>query len=148
MKKLLKFAVCLALLVMVVALLTGCADKATGGGWFLDRDGCCPAENKVTFGFNVQRVDGCVYKGQLQAVNHETKEKFHMNEITLMSQVWFDTIDFVGQDKEDRWVNVSVTDMGEPGASEGDYITILHEEYGLWAGSLEGGNIQLHEEKD
>ena len=77
MKKFLKYAVCLALLVMVVALLTGCADKATGGGWFYAG---CKGEDKVTFGFNVQRVDECVYKGQLQAVNHETKEKFHWRE--------------------------------------------------------------------
>jgi len=146
MKKLLKYAVCLAMLVMVLALLTGCADKATGGGLFYA--GCGEEKEKVTFGFNVQRVDGCVYKGQLQAVNHETKQKFHMDEITLMSQVWFDTIDFVGQDKDDRWVNVTVTDKGEPGASEGDWISILHQDYGLWAGPLEGGNIQLHEEKD
>ena len=144
MKKLLKYAVCLAMLVMVLALLTGCADKATGGGWFYE---VCDG-NKVTFGFNVQRVDECVYKGQLQAVNHETKDKIHINEITLMSQVWFDTIDFVGKDKGDRWVNVTVTDKGEPGASEGDWIVIIHEEYGIWAGSLEGGNIQLHEAKD
>ena len=144
MKKFLKYAACLAMLVMVLALFTGCADKATGGGWFYE--GC--EENKVTFGFNARQVEECVYKGQFQAVNHGTGEKFHMGEIIIAEQVWFDTIDFAGQDKGGSFVNVIVTDKGEPGASEGDWIAIFHEEYGLWEGSLEGGNIQLHEAKD
>jgi len=144
MKKLLKYTACLAMLVMVLALFTGCADKATGGGWFYE---VCDG-NKVTFGFNAQRVEECVYKGQFQAVNHGTREKFHMNEITFLEPLSYVTVNFTGQDKDDYWVNVTVTDLGEPGASEGDSIIILHQEYGIWAGSLEGGNIQLHEEKD
>ena len=144
MKKLLKYTACLAMLVMVLALFTGCADKATGGGWFYE--GC--EDNKVTFGFNAQRVEECVYKGQFQAVNHGTGEKFHMNEIVFLEPLSYVTVNFTGQDKDDNWVNVTVTDLGEPGASEGDSILILHQVYGMWAGSLEGGNIQLHEEKD
>lgn len=145
MKKLLKYTACLAMLVMVLALFTGCADKATGGGWFYEG---CKEENKVTFGFNAQRVEKGVYKGQFQAVNHGTKQKFHMSEIILLEPLSDVTVNFLGQDKNENWVDVTVTDMGEPGASEGDWIVIIHEEYGIWAGSLEGGNIQLHEEKD
>jgi len=147
MKKLLKYTACLAMLVMVLALFTGCADKATGGGWFYDKAGG-EVENKVTFGFNAQRVEECVYKGQFQAVNHGTGEKFHMNEIIFAEPIGFVTVNFLGQDKNGDWVDVTVTDLGEPGASEGDWIVILHEAYGIWKGSLEGGNIQLHEEKD
>ena len=145
MKKLLKYTACLAMLVIVLALFAGCADKATGGGWFYEG---CGEENKVTFGFNAQRVEEGVYKGQFQAVNHGTREKFHMDKITLAGALGDVIVNFSGEDKDEWWVNVTVSDMGEPGASEGDWIIIIHEEYGTWADSLEGGNIQLHEAKD
>ena len=144
MKKLLKYAVCLAMLVMVLALFTGCADKATGGGWFYDA--CSGA--KITFGFNAQRVERGVYKGQFQAVNHETGEKFHMSKITDVGALGAVMLNYEGEDKSENYVNVTVTDMGQPSDYIGDSILIYNEEYGTWAGMLEGGNIQLHEEKD
>jgi len=146
MKKLLKYGVCLTMLVMVLALFTGCPDKATGGGWFYDE---CSG-HKCTFGFNAQLVEEDVYKGQFQFQDHETGLKFHMDEIT-----WADagllSVSFHGEDKNEKWVKVSVTDMGEPGAGDGilgDGILIVHETLGIYAGFIDGGNIQLHEEKD
>jgi hypothetical protein len=145
MKKLLKYTACLAMLVMVLALLTGCADKATGGGWFYTG---CGEENKVTFGFNAQLVEEGVYKGQFQAKNHGTGEKFHMSEITFAFALGDFVGYFSGVDKDENKVKVTITDLGQPGAYIGDSIRIWNDEYGTWAGSLEGGNIQLHEEKD
>ena len=145
MKKLLKYVVCLAILVMVVALFTGC--KATGGGWFIDeRSG-----NKCTFGFNAQsRGEGMdwEYKGQFQFNDHNGT-KIHVEEMTLVMS--FDPLlpvcDFMGNDKDGEWVNVIVTDMGEPGADPGDLIVIITESKGSWGGVLEGGNIQVHPTK-
>ena len=143
MKKLLKYTACLAMLVMVVALFTGC--KVTGGGWFMD------GENKCTFGLNAQgtEVDEHVweFKGQFQFQDHGTGVKFHVSEMTQAGAGGILGA-FTGMDKDGYEVIVLATDMGEPGPDVGDGILIIHEEYGTWAGFLGGGNIQVHEDKD
>ena len=136
MKKLLKYVVCLAILVMVVALFTGC--KATGGGWFEDCEG-----NKCTFGFNAQGTEtdeGWKYKGQFQFNNHNDM-KFHISEMYLLTVVG-PVANFTGETKDGAVVNVTVTDMGEPGAGPGDLILIVHPD-GIWGGAVQG-NIQVH----
>ena len=154
MKKLLKFAVCLALLVMVVALFTGCADKATGGGWFYDE---CTG-NKCTFGFNAQLKDNQgavnndkIYTGQFQFKDLETGQKIHLGEMIFIEPengYFDDTIAlFEGTDKDGNLVEVAVEDQGEPGADAGDGIAIGYydgTQYWEWYGTLEGGNIQAH----
>jgi len=150
MKKILKYATYLALLVMAVGLLAGCCPdggKVTGGGWFMDREGFRgEAEySKVTFGFVAQGTCECCvckYKGQFQAVNHGTKEKIHVNEL-VGKDLDGEKARFEGVDKDGFDVKVTVWDRGEPGASEGDEITIKSQ-YGIWRGDLEGGNIQIH----
>jgi len=47
-----------------------------------------------------------------------------------------------GIDKNNNVVNVTVTDMGEPGAGPGDLILIVHPD-GIWGGAVQG-NIQVH----
>jgi len=141
MKKLLKFAVCLTLLVMVVALFTGC--KATGGGWFMS--GCGEDATKCTFGF-VAQGECDDFKGQFQFQEHNGKDsvKFHVDDMSLVL-VAGPIAYFEGEDKDDLMVKVMVTDLGEPGtAGIGDLIAIDHETLGNWAGALEGGNIQVH----
>ena len=150
MKKLLKYTACLAILLLAIALMTGCVDKATGGGWFYDCDG-----DKCTFGFNAQRTEGNVYKGQFQFQDHGNRMKIHIDEMMFFSDlgiVWFG-----GTDKEGKGVVVAVTDMGEPGPGAGDSIAIWYDIFDFssppsllpdWVGVIEGGNIQLHEEKD
>ena len=144
MKKLLKFAVCLALLVMVVALFTGC--KVTGGGWFEDCD-----EDKCTFGFNAQGIGEGLdweYKGQFQFKDHGDGTKIHIGEMYLVEVVG-PVANFTGYDnKNECIVNVTVTDKGEPGAGSGDLILILAPGLGAWGGEIQGGNIQVHEAKD
>jgi hypothetical protein len=139
MKKLLKYVACLAILVMVVALFTGC--KATGGGWFEDCQG-----DKCTFGFNAQGTGEGLdweYKGQFQFKDHGTGEKFHISKMYLVEVVG-NVANFTGEDKDGDVVNVTVTDMGEPGAGSGDGILIVHSTLGVWAGVIDGGNIQVH----
>jgi len=152
MKKLLKYAVCLAILLIVMALMTGCVDKATGGGWFYDCKGV-----KCTFGFNAQEKDNPgaekndkVFTGQFQfQVTGKDGTKFHLDEMTWFEDLsLFNVASFGGYDKDDNWVSVTVTDMGEPGAGSGDGILIVHETLGAWAGVIDGGNIQLHETQD
>ena len=137
MKKLLKYTACLAILLMVVVLFTGC--KATGGGWFMD------GENKCTFGF-VAQGDCDDFKGQFQFQEHMGKDsiKFHVDEMSLVLVVG-PIAYFEGEDKDGKEVKVTVTDLGEPGtAGIGDLIAIDHDEYGSWAGVIDGGNIQVH----
>lgn len=137
MKKLLKFAVCLALLVMVVVLFTGC--KVTGGGWFEECDG-----NKCTFGFVAQGTEtdeGWEYKGQFQFNDHRG-HKYHISDMQLLMVVG-SVADFVGETKDGDTVNVTVTDTGEPGPGPGDYILVVVPGEGAWGGAVQG-EIKIH----
>ena len=133
MKKLLKFAVCLALLVMVVALFTGC--KVTGGGWFIDRE-----ENKCTFGL-VAQGECLEFKGQFQFNDHN-ETKIHV-EVMQMLQFGDDYAEFSGWTDEGKLVVVYVEDSGEVGPDKGDYIAIYYDGQ-IWDGELRGGNIKVH----
>ena len=138
MKKFLKYAACLAILVMVVALFTGC--KATGGGSFTNELG---DDEKCTFGFNVQgKGEGLdwEFKGQMQFNDHDGN-KFHVREMYLLEVVG-PVANFTGEDKDGKVVNVTVTDLGEPGAGPGDLILVVHPD-GSWGGVVQG-NIQVH----
>ena len=137
MKKLLKYTVCLAILLMVIVLFTGC--KATGGGSFMN------CGDKVTFGFNAQgkETDGVWdFKGQFQAKNHGTNKKFHIDKMSLLTVIGPEA-NFTGKTKAGDIVNVTVIDMGEPGPGSGDLILIAHSVYGIWGGVVQG-NIQVH----
>ena len=150
MKKLLKYTACLAILLMVIVLFTGC--KATGGGFFMNGD------DKCTFGFNAQGIGEGLdweYKGQFQFKDHGTGQKIHIGEMMLLWNLDDGVALFGGTDKEGKGIAVLVTDMGEPGPGAGDDIKIW---YDLdisslfdppswvpdWAGVIEGGNIQVH----
>ena len=142
MKKLLKYAACLAILVMVVALFTGCdflEGKITGGGWFMDE---CDGETKCTFGFVAQGTL-CEYKGQIQFNDHAST-KIHADVVGLLefagTYAWF-----VGEDEEGKYVSISVWDLGQPGADPGDYIEIKYDG-DTWCGPLGGGNLKIHKE--
>jgi hypothetical protein len=151
MKKLLKYAACLAILVMVVVLFTGCdlfEGKVTGGGWFMSGEE--GAKTKCTFGFVAQGAGG-EYKGQFQFNDHaDPGQKIHADVVGFLEL--FETYaEFVGEYGEEKYVKVSVLDLGDPGASPGDYIKIwidtlpfgppTHE------GVLGGGNLKVHKEK-
>jgi len=141
MKKLLKFTVCLALLVMVVVLFTGC--KVTGGGSFIN-DLPCSDNEKCTFGFVAQgtETDGdWAYKGQFQFNDH-AGYKFHISNMQLLT-VFGPVADFAGVTKGGDIVNVTVTDMGESGAGPGDYILVVVPGEGAWGGAVQG-EIKIH----
>ncbi len=158
MKKLIKPIVCLVILLIVIALTTGCApdyvSKATGGGWFIDEE----TGNKCTFGFNVNLKDNPgaekndkTLTGKLQFKDHETGIKIHLDEITYIetdSMMANDNIAyFEGWDKDGNFIKVTVQDLGEPGPDAGDGIIIEYIDgptYLLWYGTLGGGNIQAH----
>jgi len=144
MKKLLKYTACLAILLMVVVLFTGC--KVTGGGWFMDTD------RKCTFGLNAQGTkigEGLLdweYKGQFQFNDHAGC-KIHVE--VMQMTAWEDEYaEFSGMTDDGKVVVVGVTDQGEPGADAGDGI-IIWIDTPFWmpptyAGELGGGNIQIH----
>ena len=158
MKKLIKPIVCLAILLVAIALLTGClgnVDKATGGGWFIDKN----TGNKCTFGFNANLKDNTeavnndkIYIGQFQFKDHETGQKIHLEVMGLIS-LDDTSAYFGGYDKDGIPVVVFVEDLGEPGVDPGDYIEIYYDfdesvdpPEPSWAGVLEGGNIQTRPE--
>ena len=145
MKKFLKFAAVLAILLMVMALFTGC--KVTGGGYFTNtaRDN---EKEKCTFGFNAQG-EGIEYKGQFQFNDHaKPATKIHAEVLEITS--WGDTYaQFTGLTDE-GFVYVEIWDNGEPGAvDDGDYIKIYVNKLPFgnptYEGELGGGNIQIHE---
>lgn len=153
MKKLLKYTACLVILLMVVVLFTGC--KVTGGGYFMNNE-----VDKCTFGFNAQGTGECLnwdYKGQFQFKDHVSGQKIHIGKMMLLWNLGDGAALFGGTDKEGKGVAVLVTDMGEPGPGAGDEIKIWYD-LSLsslfdppswepdWAGVIEGGNIQIHEE--
>lgn len=148
MKKLIKPIVCLAILLVVIALTTGC-------GWFIDEE----TGNKCTFGFNVNLKDNAgaeknekTLTGKLQFKDHETGIKIHLDEITYIEPDSMTVNDnaayFEGWDEGGNFVVVAVLDLGEPGADAGDGIAIRYyydgTQYWEWYGTLEGGNIQAH----
>ena len=151
MKKLLKYAACLAILLMVMALFTGCilTGKVTGGGWF----DCERTENKCTFGFNAhgdcREGEGLIYKGQFQFNDHAGC-KIHAKVMSLLdfgeTYAWFH-----GVANDGREVDVYVEDKGQPGPDPGDSIKIWIDADlmdllgpGDYEGDLGGGNIQVH----
>ncbi len=149
MKKLLKYTACLAVLVMVMALFTGCilTGKVTGGGWFIDED----TDNKCTFGLNAhgdyREGEGIIYKGQFQFNDRVGGIKIHAKVMSLLdfgeTYAWFH-----GEDDEGKDVYVFVEDMGQPGADPGDSIKIWYDTSPIdpptYEGDLGGGNIQVH----
>ena len=157
MKKLLRYTACLAILVMVIVLFTGCCEtwpgKVTGGGWFINT-ACGNDDEKCTFGFNAQLKDnpGAVenekeYTGQFQfRVIGKDGVTFHLSEITAFKWCGEDEIKFKGVTKDGVDVTVKVTDLGEPGVDAGDYIKIWYGSgfFPDWSGELMGGNIQVH----
>jgi len=159
MKKLIRPIFCLAILLVAIALTTGCVgnvDKATGGGWFIDET----TWNKCTFGFNAQLKDNQgavenekIYTGQFQFKDCGTGQKIHLEEMMgLLSSTDNTTAMFWGTDKDGKNVLVIVIDLGEPGVDPGDYIAIWYGTFDPlskppdWSGTLEGGNIQTRPE--
>jgi len=158
MKKLIKPIIYLAILLIVITLITGCAPdyvgKATGGGWFIDE----ATDAKCTFGFNVNLKDNPgaekndkTLTGKLQFKDHETGIKIHLDEIIYIEPDSMTVNDnvayFEGYDKDGKYVKVTIQDLGEPGPDAGDGIIIEYIDgptYLIWYGILGGGNIQAH----
>ena len=148
MKRLSKYMVLVMILLLSVVLMTGCYmdDKVTGGGRFENtyRGG----GEKCTFGFNAQGegwlCDGVEVKGQLQFNDHDGN-KIHIAVATL-EDLGNNTYKLTGNDKKsDDEIMVWVTDNGQPGLDDGDYIKVKNVTTGdFWAGELEGGNIVIH----
>jgi len=147
MKRLSKYMALVMILLLSVVLMTGCYmdDKVTGGGRFENtyRDG----GEKCTFGFNAQGegwlCDGVEVKGQLQFNDH-AGNKIHIAVATL-KDVGDNTYELTGIDKNGDEIMVWVTDNGQPGLDDGDYIKVKNvTQSKFWAGELVGGNIVIH----
>jgi hypothetical protein len=154
-------------LALAVAVLSGQScpppdihfNKATGGGWFLDT----LTGNRITFGFTAQPLEEPVgeinAKGKFQLIDHGDKTKVHGTFYATIGTTSNFISMFFGTclvNREDGYLyGIQVEDLGEPGPSAGDYIIIgishisdpenpLYE----YMGYLEGGNIQVHAEKE
>ena len=146
MKRLTKYMVLVMILLLAVALMTGCCidDKVTGGGWFINTICGETYGAKCTFGFNAHGegclCDGIDVKGQFQFNDHKGN-KIHVAVLTL-EQESSDTYIFTGEAKEGT-VKVTVVDKGQLGADKGDEITVEYDD-DTWEGVLGGGNIVIH----
>lgn len=155
MKKLLKYAACLAILAIAAVLMTSCtfptAGKVIGGGYFMN-EGTMNPDAKCTFGFNAQGdgdfCEGFEFKGQFQFNDH-VDNKIHLKVMELREILFVENaLVFSGMDGNvEVWVRVD--DLGQPGPDNGDYIKIWYDKDPRWndpdwEGALEGGNIKIH----
>lgn len=112
--------------------------QVTGGGWILK------GTDKVSFGFNAQS-DGSAVKGNCNVIDHGTKT--HIKCLTVESLVVAGThATFFGEANVDGVTTsyrIDVDDLGEPGTA--DTFKIQTDSGYAAAGTLAGGNIQIHQ---
>ncbi len=140
------------ILVSAILVFSGCTGKATGGGQFFDQY----TGHKVTFAFNINLKDnqgaeknGKTICGSFQLVDHETKQKFHVNEMTYIEPTNPSLppgARFIGNDKDGNYVEVWIHDL-DP---DPDFIEIWWYYappfgYMYWSGFIVHGYIQYHE---
>jgi hypothetical protein len=113
--------------------------QVTGGGWIVF------AGDRVNFGFNAQSDGPGTARGNCNLIDHGTGAHIKCQTVdslvvtpthaTFFGQA---TIDGVGTN-----YRIDVDDLGEPGTS--DTFKIQTDSGYLAAGTLQGGNIQIHE---
>lgn len=113
--------------------------QVTGGGWII------VDSERVSFGFNAQADEaGDAAKGNCNAIDHATKTQIKCR--TVDSLVVSPThATFFGQATiDDATTNyrIDVDDLGEPGIA--DTFKIQTDSGYTAAGTLRGGNIQIH----
>jgi hypothetical protein len=111
--------------------------QVTGGGWIE------PATGRVSFGFNAQS-DGTSVKGNCNVIDHNTMTQIKCRSVdSLVVAATHAT--FFGQATVDGVATnyrIDVDDNGEPGSS--DTFKIQTDSGYVAAGTLQGGNIQIH----
>jgi len=157
--------VLVAILIAVLALGGMGCSKVTGGGSFTNE--IYPNYgNKITFGFNAHPTGPhnpdpslppaeIEAKGQFHLVDHTTKTKIHGTftgtwETEEGDPTFFGTCTTNGGNPQP--FNVTFHDSGEKGPNRGDGIIVrigTTDIFGLptYAGTLNGGNIQVHKAK-
>jgi hypothetical protein len=113
--------------------------QVTGGGW-ITVDG-----NRVSFGFNAQSAAAAgAAKGNCNVIDHATKTQIKCKTVdSLLVTPTHAT--FFGQattDGEPTDYRIDVDDLGEPGLA--DTFKIQTDSGYTAAGTLRGGNIQIH----
>lgn len=144
-------------LLIIIGLIgmTGCIEypsqKTTGGGWFFDST----TGNKITFGFNAQPIEDGDAQGKFQLIDHVDKTRVHgtffiTHDVTApdSSALFEGTCSINGSGDYDLYV--IFLDLGEPGIAAGDNITVGVNTTAplIYSGSIGGGNIQIHKDKD
>ena len=148
-----KLALVLILVTVVALSAVGCVYKTTGGGFIIDDD----TDAKITFGFVANPTDCGGAKGQFQLVDHGTKPPtrvhgtFEWVDLFPSSEQGFWGECYIGKDDGPHTFMAYADDKGEPGLGAGDWVMIVIFNPGgptVYAGELEGGNIQVHDEED
>ena len=111
--------------------------QVTGGGW-ID-----PSSGRVSFGFNAQS-NGTTVKGNCNVIDHPTKTQIKCKSVTSLVVVgthatFFGQATLNGVATDYR---IDVDDLGEPGTA--DTFKIQTGSGYSAAGTLRGGNIQIH----
>ena len=152
-----KAKLALVILLVAVVALVGVGCKATGGGWFTNMAVGETYGNRITFGFNAHLdVEDLTVKGQLQLIDHDAKTNIHgtFDSMTTAGE-WVGTCIVKGEGMVNgdgpHPLKLFCVDAGEPGPGAGDLVDIYIGESSPWlyhyTGFLEGGNIQVHEDK-
>ena len=150
----------LVVVLVLIALVGVSCNKATGGGWFMSYDPYDGANIQVTFGFNAQPTNNDTAKGQFQLVAR------HLDgTVTIVHGMFNGTSSETDPNGAWFWGPCAVNgtegyqfgaafqDLGEPGPSKGDWITVdiyvsdPESPLYYWDGPLGGGNIQVFKTK-
>jgi len=142
-----KLAVGLAL-VLIFTLSVGLMGCGVTGGGFLGERG-----DKVTFGFNVQLTEEDGVNGQFQLVDRDEKPPTRIHG-TFDGVLYIPFVGYVAgglctiNGDGSYAFTLYADDNGEPGI-DGDYICLVIPGAGLvYEGTIDGGNIQVHEDDD
>ena len=164
MRRILSFGLVLLILISVLLLGIGC-NKITGGGWFIDEN----TGNKITFGLNAQPLDeplivemngetfeGLYAKGQLQLIDHVTKERIHCTFVGTANGSDPTVSDFGGpatiNGEGGYFVTVEINFTNKLNPEEPPVyviaISVSHEDdpdnnRSIW-GVLDGGSVKIH----
>lgn len=151
-----KLYLVLIVMALMALVLSGCATKATGGGWI---PSAYEEGEKATFGFVAmldlpkeqendilpQMMTGLPAKGNLQIVDHGGDGfKFHASVEGIVQSMSEDMLTFNGVgllDGEERHVTVNASDFDKDGLWDYIEVWVMGEYYNK--GVLQGGNINI-----
>jgi len=154
MKNKLAVGLALALILTLSVGLMGCEGTVTGGGFLGERG------DKVTFGFSFNASGESIFdydvEGQFQLVDHNDRPptRIHGTFYGILGNAASGLCTIKGPYPEGPHpFTLYVEDWGEPGIDDYIYVYLVIPGGGsgndlVYEGTIDGGNIQVHEDDD